>query len=126
MGSMSENDPKSSGSSAKTPAEQAETYESAEQSRLLLDAVLDQSPVGMMVLSLPDLVLRRINRAAVEGLGIGGEPTLLNLPLQEIVRRKNWQEAVTTDSKQRSPNWVERVLRGEATPSFEFAVVRKD
>lgn len=108
-------------------SEETEERDSQERNRLLLEAVLDQSPVAMLVVSLPELVLRQINRAAVEALGIEDEPSLVNLPLAEVRRRQTWRDLSADDSPiVPGSTPTERALRGERTTSVEFSVVRKD
>jgi PAS domain S-box-containing protein len=108
-------------------SEETEERDSRERNRLLLEAVLDQSPVAMLVVSLPDLVLRQINRAALEALGIEDEPSLVNLPLTEVRRRQTWRD-MSADDAPIVPGGTptERALRGERTTNVEFSVMRKD
>jgi PAS domain S-box-containing protein len=108
-------------------SDEGEDTESQERDRLLLEAVLDQSPVAMLVVSLPEMVLRQINRAAVEALGIEDEPSLMNLPLAEVRRRQTWRDLPADDSPMVPGSTpTERALRGERTTNVEFSVLRKD
>jgi two-component system, cell cycle sensor histidine kinase and response regulator CckA len=101
--------------------------ESLEQTRSLLEAVLDQSPVAMVVVSLPNMVVQHINRAAVEGLGIADEPSLLGLPLAEVRSRQSWRDLASDDSPTKPGALpLERALGGESTTNVEFGVLRKD
>jgi PAS domain S-box-containing protein len=98
-----------------------------ERDRLLLEAVLDQSPVAMLVVSSPDMTLRQINRAALEALGIEDEPSLVNLSLAEIRRRQTWRDLPGDESPGALGSTpTERALRGERTTNVEFSVIRKD
>ena len=54
-----------------------------ERAHLLLEAVLEQSPVPMVVASAPDFVVRYGNRAAVELLGVSDEPSYVGLALAD-------------------------------------------
>jgi PAS domain S-box-containing protein len=108
-------------------SDHGEDMESRERNRLLLEAVLDQSPVAMLVVSMPDLVLRQMNRAAVEALGIEDEPSLVNLPLSEVRRRQTWRDLSADDTPiVPGSTPTERALRGERTTNVEFSVLRKD
>jgi two-component system, cell cycle sensor histidine kinase and response regulator CckA len=108
-------------------SDNGEDREARERNSLLLAAVLDQSPVAMLVVSLPDLVLRQINRAAVEALGIEDEPSLMNLPLAQVRRRQTWRDLPADDSPAAPGSTpIERALRGERTTNVEFSVLRKD
>ncbi len=108
-------------------AEDTEERDSRERNSLLLEAVLDQSPVAMLVVSLPDLVLRQINRSAMEALGIEDEPSLVDLPMSEVLRRQTWRDLPADESAAASGGGLtERALRGERTANVEFSVIRKD
>ena len=61
-----------------------------ERTRLLLEVVIEQSPVPMLVVSSPDLVVRYRNRAVTEILGVLDEPSYVGLSLPELQKRKTW------------------------------------
>lgn len=108
-----------------TDRKQAEA--ALERTRLLLEALLDQSPAPTVVASAPDLVVRYANRAAVEFLGLSDEPSYVGLPLPEVQRRQSWRD-VRPDGRPidllAMP--LARALRGEVTRNEEYGAIRKD
>ncbi len=101
--------------------------ETPEQTGLLLEAVLEQSPVAMVILSLPDATVRHINRAAVEALGIADEPSPLGLTLSEIRQRQTWQDLVPLAGVPHADGPAAKpALYGESPDSVTFSVQRKD
>jgi PAS domain S-box-containing protein len=101
--------------------------ETPEQTRLLLEAVLEQSPVAMVVLKLPDAVLLHINRAALVGLGIADEASPVGLSLSEIRRQQTWQDL--TDSggvPQSGGSAFGAALLGLSPGPVTFSVLRKE
>lgn len=108
-------------------SDESEEKGARERNQLLLEAVLDQSPVAMLVVSLPDLTLRQINQAALEALGIEDEPSLVNQPLAEVRRRQTWRDMPADDSVAvPSSALTERAFRGERVTNVEFSIMRKD
>jgi PAS domain S-box-containing protein len=98
-----------------------------EQTRLLLEAVLEQSPVPIVVVSGPDLVVRYKNRAAIDFLGVTDEPTYLGLTLPQVKRRQTWQDLNPDGTPTDLLNLpLARALRGETTRNEEYGVIRKD
>jgi two-component system cell cycle sensor histidine kinase/response regulator CckA len=98
-----------------------------EQTRLLLEAVLEQSPVPIVVVSGPDFVVRYKNRAAIDFLGVTDEPTYLGLTLPQVKRRQTWQDLNPDGTPTDLLNLpLARALRGETTRNEEYGVIRKD
>ncbi len=107
--------------------ERKQTEEALERTRLMLEAVLEQSPVPIMVANASDLVLSYDNRAAIEFLGVSDEPRYLGLKLSEIQQRQTWRD-FRPDGTLIAPSDMPfaRAFRGEVTRNKEFSVIRKD
>jgi PAS domain S-box-containing protein len=98
-----------------------------EQTQLLLEAVLEQSPIPIVAVSAPELVVRYKNRAAADFLGVIAEPTYVGLTLRQIKQRQTWRDFNpdgTPISLLKLP--LARALRGETTRNEEYRVIRKD
>jgi PAS domain S-box-containing protein len=99
--------------------------EQLENSRIMLEQALNQSPIPMVLVSMPDGVLRIINPACLEFLGMQDEPDWVGTPLSEY--RATFQD-LDLDGK---PGRLEdlplaRSLRGEVTTGKERIIIRKD
>lgn len=108
-------------------SERKRVEETLERTRLLLEAVIEQSPVPTVVASAPDLVVRFANRAASDFLGTTEEQSYIGLTLPEVCRRQTWREMRpdgTPVSLLDLP--LARALRGEVTRNEEYGVIRKD
>jgi PAS domain S-box-containing protein len=107
--------------------ERRQAMDSLESTRLLLEAIIEQSPVPMVVVSLPDLVVRYRNRAVTEILGVFDEPSYVGLNLHEVQKRKTWQD-LTSDGKPVDISQIPlaRALRGEVVNNEEGSILRKD
>ena len=101
--------------------------EELEQAHLLLGAVLDQSPVPMVVARASDQVVSYYNRAATDLLGISDEENCVGLTLAEASRRQTWRDF---DADGKPVDLLDmplaRTLRGEVTRDEEYRIVRKD
>jgi two-component system cell cycle sensor histidine kinase/response regulator CckA len=101
--------------------------EALEQTHRLLEAVLDQSPVPMVVISAPDLVVNYCNRAATDILGVSDEGRSVGLTLAEAQKRQTWKDF---DSDGKPIDLLDmplaRALHGEITRDKEYRIVRKD
>jgi PAS domain S-box-containing protein len=107
--------------------ERKQTEEELERAHTLLEAILDQSPVPMVVASAPDHVVRYGNRAAAELLGVSDEPSYAGLTLAEIQRRQTWHDLHpdgTPIGFLEMP--LARAMRCETTRNEEYIVARKD
>jgi sigma-B regulation protein RsbU (phosphoserine phosphatase) len=98
-----------------------------EQAHLLLDAVLDQSPVPMVVARASDLVMIHCNRAATDILGVSDEERSVGLTLAEARKRQTWQDF---DSDGKPVDLLDmplaRALRGKTTRDKEYSIIRSD
>jgi PAS domain S-box-containing protein len=52
--------------------------------KILLEQTIEQSPVPMVLVSMPDTVIRIVNRACLHFLGIEDEPSVINTPLMNF------------------------------------------
>jgi len=98
-----------------------------ERTSLLLEAVMEQSPIPTVVTSAPDMVARYANPAATEYLGISDEPSYIGTSLADITKQQSWQDFRpdgTPISLLDMP--LARALRGETTRNEEFFTRRKD
>ena len=107
--------------------ERRQALDSLERTRLLLEAIIEQSPVPIVVVSVPDLIVRYRNRAVTEILGVLDEPSYVGLNMHEVQKRRTWQE-LTTDGKPMDVLQlpIARALRGEVTKNEENCILRKD
>lgn len=104
-----------------------EAEESLERALALLEAVVDQSPVSIVVASAPDQVIRYANQATGDLLGVSDWSNYRGLTLAEVMRRKTWTD-LKTDGTPMDPNDlpIARALRGEYTNVEERSVIRAD
>jgi PAS domain S-box-containing protein len=98
-----------------------------ERTHLLLEAILDQSPVPIAVVSAPDLVVRYSNKSATDLLGTSDEPSYTGLTLQEVQKRQTWQDFLPDGTRIDLFDLpLARALRGEIIKNEEYSVLRKD
>jgi PAS domain S-box-containing protein len=91
----------------------------------LLEQAFEQSPVPMVLVSLPDGVLRIVNPACRDYLGIADEPLRIGTPLHLFVPSyrdldPNGDAGAVEDLP------LPRALRGETTLNVERHIIRKD
>ncbi len=104
-----------------------EAHEQLENARVLLEAVLYQSPVPMVVASAPDLVVRYGNRAAFELLGISDERDYAGMSLLDVGKVQPWRDLRPDGTPVGILDMpLARAMRGEVTQNEEYIVVRKD
>jgi two-component system, cell cycle sensor histidine kinase and response regulator CckA len=93
--------------------------------KVLLQAAFEQTPVPMVLVRAPDGILLNINRACAEVLGIEGEGDYVGQSLPET--NPTWQDF---DDKGRLIPWTELpltlALQGITTVDKEMVVLRKD
>jgi signal transduction histidine kinase/HAMP domain-containing protein len=99
--------------------------EELRESRILLEQTFEQSPVPMVLVSMPDAVLQIVNPALREQLGILDEPSPVNTLLADF--RPSYKDF---DSKGNEVPIAEapivKALSGQRTIGVERMVVRKD
>lgn len=91
----------------------------------LLEQTFEQSPVPMMLVSMPDAVIRFVNPAATEFLGLNDGPSPINAPLS------GYSFPFEDHDREGRPGAPEdiplaRALRGEKTFAEERRIVRRD
>jgi two-component system cell cycle sensor histidine kinase/response regulator CckA len=107
--------------------ERVRAEEALERTRLLLQAVLDQSPVAMVVASAPDMVVRFGNKAAIEILGIADEPSYEGIGLLELQHRQSWRDLRLDGTPIDTLDMpLARAMRGQTTLGEEYIILRKD
>lgn len=101
--------------------------ETLARTRLLLEAVVEQSPVAMIVVTYPDLIVRYSNRAMLEVLGITNSQETDELPLTERIAHQSWRDINEDGSPLPiSERPLARALRGEAIRDMDYWIVRSD
>ena len=106
-----------------TARKQAE--EKLANANVLLDQTFEQSPIPMALVSMPDTIVRIINPALKEQLGILDEPSQVNTALADVRPSyrdfdKDGNEVAISNSP------LARALSGQRTINQERMIVRKD
>lgn len=93
--------------------------------RAILSTALQQTPIPMVILSLPDFVLQMANQASSVFLGIDDEPSRIGKSLIDL--RPTWQDF---DANGNPVVWTDSPLlmavHGEEVKNREYFVQRKD
>ncbi len=101
------------------------TEESMRKANILLEQTIEQSPVPIVLVSMPDAVIRYTNSACMEFLGISDEPSPVNTSLLDL--KPSWKDF---DMQDRQAGLGElplaRSLKGLKTENEERCVIRKD
>lgn len=93
--------------------------------KALLDAAFEQTPIPMVLASLPDGVLRYANRACREFLGIEDEPSYVGQSLFEF--KQSWQDFTPDGRLQRIEGMpLARAMRGKSVRNAEYYVITKN
>lgn len=93
--------------------------------KLLLEQTLEQSPIPMVLVSMPDALIRIANQACKRFLGVEDEPSIINTPL------KNYKPSYQDFDLEGRPSNLEDLplalsLRGVRTEGEERYIIRKD
>jgi PAS domain S-box-containing protein len=91
----------------------------------LLEQTFEQSPVPMVLVSMPDMIIRIVNPATRNFLGVEDEPSVTNTSLMEL--KPSWQDfdlAGKLGTVAELP--LARSLAGHRTEGQERRIVRKD
>ena len=104
-----------------------DAQQAQEESLSLLEAVLQQTPVGLAIAAGPTMQLRHVNEAALELLGAKGAEEPIGLTLADVARLRPW-EHLDPDG---SPAAVEtlplvRAVKGVAAEPREYRIRRRD
>ena len=105
--------------------EHKEKEESLARTQRLLEETFEQCPVPMILVSLPDAVLRMVNPACREFLGITDEPSAIGTVLWDF--KASFQDFDASGNLGRLEDLpLARALAGKKTFAEERKVVRKD
>ena len=96
-----------------------------DQARLLLEAVIEQSPIPMILVSMPDGIIQIVNSALMEFLGIQDEPSYTSVRFVEI--KPSWQ-VIDLEGNPVPQNELPVMLaiQGKTTQSQVLGITRKD
>ncbi len=104
-----------------------QTEANLERTRLLLEAVVDQSPVPTVVVSAPDLVIRLGNRAASVVLGVENEGQAIGQELMAVKATQPWTDLLPDGRVYEADQLpLARALRGETVRNEELRIRRQD
>jgi PAS domain S-box-containing protein len=106
-------------------SERMEAEKVLRTNKILLEQTFEQSPIPMVLVSMPDAVIRIANPACLEFLGMADEPSAINLPLGDLQASfkdydVNGKLGTTWDLP------LARALMGQKTNGEERYIVRKD
>jgi PAS domain S-box-containing protein len=98
-----------------------------EDAKTLLESALDQTPIPMMMASVPDGILRIVNPACRKFLGLSAESELIGMRLADLGDRKEW---VDLDGQGRMLDPQEfpllQACLGKSIQNREFGIIRRD
>jgi PAS domain S-box-containing protein len=99
--------------------------EEMKRAKKLLEQTFEQSPVPMVLVSMPDMMIRIVNPACRSFLGIDDEASVINTSLKEI--NPTWQD-YDVNGKQTDFEDIPlpKSLMGKQTIGEERQIVRKD
>ena len=105
--------------------ERKETDESLARAQRLLEETFEQCPVPMILVSLPDAVLRMVNPACREFLGTTDEPSAIGTKLWDF--KASFQDLDASGNLGRLEDLpLARALAGKKTFAEERKIIRKD
>jgi PAS domain S-box-containing protein len=94
-------------------------------SKLLLEQTFEQSPVAMVLLSMPDAIIRLANQTCIEFLGIEDEPSFVNTSLFDI--KPSWKSYDLAGNEEQLEDLpLVKSLQGIKTIATERQIIRKD
>jgi PAS domain S-box-containing protein len=93
--------------------------------KVLMEAAFEQTPIPMVLASMPDMAIRIANSASREFLGIQDEPDPIGTPLLEV--KQSWQD-LDSDGMPLGMGELPLALafQGVTTRNKELRVLRKD
>jgi len=105
--------------------EKYKAVEELAETKTMLEQTFEQSPIPMILVSMPDAMLRIVNPACCEFLGIADEPSSIGIPLL------NYKHSFKDYDQHGNPGTVDqlplaRSLKGMVTKNEERMIVRKD
>ncbi|MDR3574111.1 MAG: PAS domain-containing protein [Anaerolineaceae bacterium] len=96
-----------------------------DQAKLLLNAVIEQSPIPMVLVSMPDGIIQIVNPALMEFLGVQDELSYTGTLFVEI--KPTWQDIdLEGNPVPQSEVPLMLAIQGKTTQSQVFGVIRKD
>jgi PAS domain S-box-containing protein len=96
-----------------------------DQSKLLLKAVIGQSPIPMVLVSMPDGIIQIVNPALKEYLGIQDEPSYTGIRFVDL--KPSWQDFdLEGNPVPQDELPLMLAINGKTTQSEVFGVTRKD
>ncbi len=102
-----------------------EAEEELTKTKILLEQTFEQSPTPMVLVSMPDMIIRIANPACIDYLGINDEPSVIGKPLMSTdFSFKDYNAQGNLDSAKDLP--LARALAGQKTRQEERKIVRKD
>jgi len=106
-------------------SERSRTEDELARVKTMLEAAFEQTPIPMVLASMPDAVLRFANPASLDFLGAGDEPTPIGLRLSDFgTTYKDYDAAGKATPLSDAP--LALALRGVRTLNQERRIVRKD
>jgi len=105
--------------------DQRKVADDLQKTTTLLEQTFEQSPVPMMLVSMPDAVIKFVNPAAREFLGLNDAPSPINAPLSGYpFPFQDYDPEGRLGAPETLP--ISRALRGEKTFAEERRIVRRD
>jgi PAS domain S-box-containing protein len=98
-----------------------------ENAKTLLESALDQTPIPMMMASVPDGILRIANPACRKYLGLPPDQELIGISLSDLAISKAWID-VDGQGRMISPEEFPLYLacQGQSTQNREYGIIRGD
>ncbi len=104
--------------------ERKKDEETIKTTKLLLEQTIEQSPVPIVLISMPDATIRMMNTACVKFLGIEDEPSYINLPINELV--PTWKDYDVNGNPGKTEDLpIFKSLMGVKTEGEERSLVTK-
>ncbi len=96
-----------------------------EEAKLMMEAVIEQSPAGIIYADLPHMKVRIINRRMIELLMV--ERDCLGENIYDFLENKSWTEYQSTGEEIKDDDsFLVKVLEGEKIVNFELTIKRSD
>jgi PAS domain S-box-containing protein len=98
-----------------------------ENAKTLLESALDQTPIPMLMASVPDGVVQIANPACRKFLGLSAESELIGTRLADLPERKEWID-LDGQGRMLDPEEFPLLLacQGKAIQNREYGVIRRD
>ena len=108
-------------------AELAEIAAELEKTRILLESIIEQSPVAMVVFEKPEGTLRYLNQAMRVLIGAENETSYVGLTLDKVGERRTWRY-FTSDNREADLEQMpaSQALQGISIDGLEVCFLRAD